>query len=158
MSAAAEIAALKQRIRKELDGIEEQHKRLTAEYEAAELLEKRALSEQAERQLPLQMPTAATAGAPTVTFAESVRRAIAEFKDSFTVKDVENMLRSMGVTLPQNNLRPRIAGEIKGEITRNNVLLVQKGSGHVPHRYRRLVKPIPETERAPMRGAPSVQH
>lgn len=162
MSIASEIAALKQRIKKDLDSVEEQRTRLTAEYEAAELLEKRVLSEQAGRQLQLaEIPTAVTAGERTASFAEAVRLAIAEFKDTFSVKDVELMLRSMGVPLPKNNLRPRIAGEVKGEIIRKRVLLVEQGAGHVPNKYRRVVQSIPETERAPIRpGAHSrdVQH
>jgi hypothetical protein len=157
----ADIAAMKQRIKKDLNALDEQRSRLTAEYEAAELLEKRVIAEQAERQLPLEaIPTAATVGDSTVSFAEGVRRAIAEFKDAtFSVRDVENMLKAMNVSLPPNNLRPRIAGEIKGEIIRKRVLLVEKGSGHVPHKYRRVLQSIPETERALMRPrALSTQH
>jgi hypothetical protein len=149
----ADIAAMKQRIKKDLDALEEQRAKLAAEYNAAELLEKRVISEQAERQLPLEsIPTAVTAGESTVSFAEAVRLAIAAIGDTtFSVKDVENMLRAMNVPLPQNNLRPRIAGEIKGEIVRRRVLLVEKGAGHVPHRYRRVLQEIPETNAALIR-------
>lgn len=156
----ADIASLKQRIKSDLDALEETRTRLQLEFEAATLLEKRLQNEKAERQLEIEIPTVQTAGEPTVSFAESVRRAIAQFEDkTFTVRDVENMLRALNAQLPQHNLRARIAGEIKGEIGRKNVLLVKKGSGHVPHTYRRVLE-TPKNERAPViqPRAPSTQH
>ena len=149
----ADIAALKQRIKSDLDTLDEARNRLQAEYAAAEVLEKRVQNEKAESQLPLELGQPPAPAVPSgVSFAEAVRRAIDQFQDkTFTVRDVESMLKAMNVALPPNNLRPRISGEVKGEIVRKKLLLVEKGSGHVPHKYRRLVQAIQETERVLIR-------
>jgi hypothetical protein len=156
----ADIAALYKKIDSEIEFHQQKIKELTAERAGVALVEKRVQQDNAEQRLLFPAPTHATVGEPSVSFAEAVRRAVAEFKDQlFTVRDVENMLRAMNAPLPKNNLRTRIAVEVKDLVRKKLVILVERGSGHQPHKYRRVLE-TPKNERAPViqPRAPSVQH
>lgn len=157
---SADIAALYKKIDSEIEFHESKIKELKAERTGVALVEKRVQQDNAEQRLLFQAPTPAIAGEPFVSFAEAVRRAVGEFKDQlFSVRDVENMLRAMNAPLPKNNLRTRIAVEIKDLVRKKQVILVEKGSGHVPHKYRRVLE-TPKNERALVitPRAPSTQH
>ncbi len=157
----ADIAALRKKIDSEIEFHEAKIRELKAERNGVELVERRIQQDSAEQRLLFKTPTPVTVGEPTVSFAEAVRRAVAEFKDQlFTVRDVENMLKAMSAPLPANNLRTRISVEIKDLVRKKRVVLVEKGSGHVPHKYRLALQQQAQSERArviPPR-APSVQH
>lgn len=145
----ADIAALYAKIDSEIDFHKSKIADLQTERKSVEVVERRVKSEQAEQRLLFEAPTSVTAGEPTVSFAESCRRAVAAFKDeTFSVPDVENMLRSMSATLPKNNLRTRIAVEVKDLVRKKQVVLVERGSGHVPHKYRRTVQAIEDAQKS----------
>jgi hypothetical protein len=157
----ADLAALKQRIRNDVESHEQEIKSLTQELAAVELLEKRVKQEMPSDQRLLDLPAEAVPS--NISFAESVRRAVRLFKnEEFSVANVETMLIAQKAKLPPRNVRTRIALEIKDLNRKGTIFLVHKGAGHTPHKYR--LSPTAEepekSERPPLipRRGLSVQH
>jgi len=69
----------------------------------------------------------------------------------FDKKDVERALRAQGVKLPEKHLRARLAMEMKHMLQKGLIVLVKKGTGTEPHRYRN----VPDAERAGRTGVPA---
>jgi hypothetical protein len=161
---SADLAALKQRIKTDMEFHENTIKSLGQELAAVELLEKRVSQEKSVEQRLLDLEEEPIMGPkqPSVSFAEATRRAVRLFKrEPFTVADVENMLKAQKVTLPAKNVRTRISLEVGDLVRKKTVHLVEKGSGHTPHTYRLASVDEPEKSERPSlipRRGLSAQH
>ena len=74
---------------------------------------------------------------PEMSFAALVRNAASRFPEEvFSVGNIENVLQAQSAKLPPNNLRTRIAMEVKRMLKIGLVALVAKGRGTEPNKYR----------------------
>jgi len=159
----ADLIAMRERVQGDLKKREAEIKDLEDTLAALATLEK-ALRQEQPVQAALDLSGAAHAHAPDSTFepyngatsfADAVRTTVRRFAgDSFTIANVENVLKAQSVRLPENNARVRIAMEVKRMMEKKQVTVVERGRGTQPFKYRF----VGEKDKGDSVGAESPSH
>lgn len=136
----SDLVALKQKVETEKKKLQSELDEADKTLAAIELLQSKIRADnQAQVSLFDPLTNNPALPIPKMSFSESVRQAVHRFSsEEFTVANVENVLKAQGVKLPLNNVRARIATEIKELIKKKVLVKTYTGTGIEPNRYRRL--------------------
>lgn len=137
-----DLIAMRERVESDINRLEAEIKDAQETLEAIDKLEKRLRAEKPD-QKPLDRGIEhSKAGRPQMTFAETVRTVVRRFsEDAFSVVNIENVLKAQGAKLPERNARIRIAMEVKRMVANKQVVIVEKGKGTNPFKYRYVGEP-----------------
>lgn len=128
-----DIISLRTKIETDRKKLEEREKALRV---VEAMIQEESASAQHQETLAFEAPTDTRIN----VFSVAVRDATTHFEGlEFTVVNIEDLLTSQGIKIPQKYARERISTILK-KMVEHGLVSVSKGTGSQPHRYRYLGK------------------